>query len=512
MTINNNTANNKRIAKNTIFLYIRMVVTLLVLLYTSRVVLQVLGVSDYGIYNAVGGVVTMLAFINASMSITVQRYLSFDLGRNDIQSLNKTFNIALIIHIIIAVIVAILAESVGYYLLTHYMKFPQERFEAATWVFHFSILTCCARMLQVPYNAVIIAFERMGIFAYLSIAEAVLGLSILYILQLGDFDRLKLYAVLTFAVMIFITTLYALYTSFKIKEIKVRPVWDSYLFRRLLGFASWSTLGEMAWAGTLQGVNIVLNIFFGPVVNASRGISQQVLGAINRFVQGFLTAVNPQIIKRYASGDTQGTFSLTFRATCFSFYLLLFLSLPVLLCTEYVLHLWLGQVPSHLVAFCQLSIIGACIDALSNPLSTVAKAYGKIRNYQLAVSATLISNLPLSYLLLKLGMRPESTFIVYLFISATLIAVRLILLKKMVSMNPSAYFHHVLRPIGLWLIAVLPLPLAINPLLPKNFGGLLCSTLISTICISASTYFMGLKKQEQIAVNNKVKALFHHKI
>ncbi len=505
----NHSANNKRIAKNTAFLYVRMIITLLVLLYTSRVVLRVLGVTDFGIYNAVGGVVTLLSFINSSMSIAVQRYLSFDLGKADIASLNKTFNLALLIHFVIAVVVALLAETAGYYLLTHYMKFPPERYDAVLWVFHFSILTCCVRMLQVPYNALVIAFERMGIFAYLSIGEAVLGLSILYILQLGDFDRLKLYAVLVFVVATLITALYALYTSFKIKEIKIRPTWDRPLFQKLLSFASWSALGEMAWAGTMQGVNIVLNIFFGPVVNAARGIAYQVLGAINRFVQGFLTAVNPQVIKRYASGNVQGTFSLTYRAICFSFYLLLFLSLPVILRTEYVLGLWLGQVPPHLVAFCQLALVGTGIDALSNPLATVAKAYGKIRAYQLTVSAILILNLPLSYLGLKLGLRPESSFVIYLFVSAMLIVTRLILLKKMVGMQATDYIRQVAFPIAKWIAVALPVPFILNYFIPQNFGGFVCTTLLSCLCLAIATFFIGLKHGERIAVIGKVKNLIH---
>ena len=501
---------NKQIAKNTAMLYIRMIITLLVTLYTSRVILKILGVEDFGIYNAVGGVVTILAFINNSMSIAVQRYLSYDLGREDIQSLNRTFGMALIIHGLIAIIVALLAETIGYYFLTHYMKFPAARLEAAKWVFHFSVLTCCIRFLQIPYNALIISFERMGLFAYLSIGEAFLGLLIVFLLQFGTFDRLQLYAVLVFGVTVIITGMYAAYCQLKIKEIKLRFVWDKTLFKHLLGFASWSALGEMAWAATGQGVNITLNLFFGPVVNAARGIAYQVLGAVNRFVQSFQMAVNPQIIKQYAAGNLSDMYSLVFRSSRFSFYLLLLLTQPLLLRMDYILFLWLGQNPPHLTIFCRLVLIGALTDVISSLLATIAKAYGNIRNYQFIVAAILILNLPLSYTSLKYGAPAESVFFVYIFISINLLFIRLYLTRRMVKLSIRAFGKNVLCPSIKVLIAAFPIPLATHILFANNLIGLIGVILISSLCVLLAIYIVGLTTTERQVVNSKL-SLYYQK-
>ena len=498
------TGSNKRIAKNTMMLYIRMIFLMLISLYTSRVVLQVLGVTDFGIYNAVGGFVSILAFINNSMSIAVQRYIAYDLGRGNLQSMNRIFNMALIIHGFIAVAVAVLVESIGYYFLTHYMKFPAERFEAAVWVFHFSVLACCIRFLQVPYNAVLISFERMNVFAYLSIIEGILNLAIVYLLQIGTFDKLELYAVLTSGVAILLVFLYSLYCKIKVKEIKLRWMWDKSLFHQLLSFASWSALGEIAWATTGQGVNVLLNIFFGPVVNAARGIAYQVLGAVTRFVQNFQTAVNPQIIKRYASGDLKGMWHLTGRSTCFSFYLLFFLSLPLFLRMDYVLVLWLGQEPPYLVVFCRLVLIGALTDVLSNLLATVVKAYGRIRNYQFIVSFVLMLNLPVSYLFLKLGARVESVFFIYIAISLLLFFIRLLLIRRMMDFHVGSYLGDVMRPAFRVSLLSIPVPLIGHLYLDDDFVGLLCVCLLSCLSVAASVYMAGLSCSERKTLNKKL--------
>lgn len=503
------TENNKRIAKNTLMLYVRMIVTMLVLLYTSRVILQTLGVEDFGIYNAVGGVVAMLSFVNNSMSIAVQRYLSYDLGRKDMVSLNHTFNMALVTHLLIAVVVALLAETIGYYFLKRYMNFPDSRFEAAQWIFHFSVLTCCIRFLLVPYNALIISFERMNIFAYLSIGEAVFGLAIVYLLQIGDADKLKLYAVLVFFVAVLITAMYAVYCWLNIKEVKFRITWDKQLFRRLLSFASWSALGEMGWAATGQGVNVVLNIFFGPIVNAARGIAYQVLAAVNRFVQSFQMAVNPQIIKQYAAGEIQGMQTLVYRSTCFSFYLLLLISLPLALRIEYVLWLWLGQIPPHLSLFCRLVLIGALTDVLSNLLATVAKAYGNIRNYQLTVAGILIMNLPVSYAVLKLGAPAWSVFVVYIGISITLFFVRLFLIRRMVDLGIRAYLRGVLTPTLRVTVVAVPIPIVLHLFLPDNILGFCGVVLGSCLCVLLASYGVGLPPSERLLVRNHIRLYLH---
>jgi len=503
--------NNQRIAKNTVMLYGRMIVMLLVSLYTSRVVLQTLGVTDYGIYNVVGGVVALLGFVSNSMSISVQRFLSYDIGKNDIVSLNRTFNTSVIVHLFIALLIFLLGETIGLYFVTHHMNFPPERYSAAVWVFHFSLIACLFKIIQVPYNALIISYERMEIFAYLSIVEAVLNLGIVFLLTLGTFDRLVLYAILLMVVSLFVCLLYGGYCRFKIRDVKNELIFDSQCFNRLIGFASWSALGEMAWAGTLQGVNIVLNMFFGPAVNAARGISYQVLNAVNRFVQSFQMAVNPQIIKQYAAGDIMSMQKLVFRSTRFSFYLLLLLILPLILRTEYVMRLWLGEVPEYLVAFCRLILINAGLDLLSNLYATVAKAYGRIRNYQLIVSFVLFLNLPLSYLLLKLGYPPISTYWIYSLVSISLLFIRLLLIKKMVGLSISSYFREVIFPIFTVFLLSTPLPLFLNQFVGDTFWGLCLMVCISSISILGISFGVGITSTERLFFVNKIKAFIIRK-
>lgn len=509
--MSDSTKNNQRIAKNTVVLYGRMIIMLGVTLYTSRVVLQTLGVTDYGIYNVVGGVVALLGFVSNSMSISVQRFLSYDIGKQDIRSLNKTFNTSVVVHILIAMLILLLGETVGLHFVYHYMNFPPERYNAAVWVFHFSLLACVFKILQVPYNALIISYECMEIFAYLSIVEALLNLGVVYLLLIGTFDHLILYAILLSAVSLLVYLLYGVYCRIKIKEIEYRLFFDRQCFNRLLGFASWSALGEMAWACTLQGVNIVLNVFFGPAVNAARGISYQVLNAVNRFVQSFQMAVNPQIIKQYAAGDIVSMQGLVFRSTRFSFYLLLLLILPLILRTEYVMQLWLGVVPDHLVVFSRLALINVGLDVFSNLYATVVKAYGKIRNYQLIVSFVLFLNLPISYLLLKLGCPPEASYWAYSFVSLLLLFVRLFLVRCMVGLKISSYFKEVFLPIFVVVVLSLPIPLLVNRYVASTFGGLLLMICLTSISVLGVVFCAGITSAERLFFKNKIKFLFNKK-
>jgi O-antigen/teichoic acid export membrane protein len=317
------TDNNKRIAKNTLLLYFRMLLMMFVTLFTSRVVLDKLGVTDYGIYNVVGGVVAMLGFLNSSMSNAVQRYLSFEIGKNNEAGVNRIFNVSLFAHAGIAVFVFVVMEIVGVWYLNTHMNIPAERMDAANWVLQCSIFTTLFTIVQVPYNAIIISKEQMGIYAYISILEVVLKLLVVYMLAIRNFDKLKLYSVLIMVVTIGIVMIYRCYCTRKYKEAKFKFVKDWNLLKQIVGFASWNMLGELAWVFTGQGVNIILNSFFGPVVNAARGLAEQVNGAVNRFVANFQTAVNPQLIKNYASDQLGEMKTLLFRSTRFSYYLLL---------------------------------------------------------------------------------------------------------------------------------------------------------------------------------------------
>lgn len=491
------TDNNKKIAKNTLLLYFRMLLMMFVTLFTSRVVLDKLGVTDYGIYNVVGGVVAMLGFLNSSMSNAVQRYLSFEIGKNNEDGVNRIFNVSLFAHAGIAVFVFVVMEIVGVWYLNTHMNIPAERMDAANWVLQCSILTTLFTILQVPYNAIIISKEQMGIYAYISILEVVLKLLVVYMLAIGNFDKLKLYSVLIMVVTIGIVMIYRFYCTRKYKEAKFKFIKDWNLLKQIVGFASWNMLGELAWVFTGQGVNIILNSFFGPVVNAARGLAEQVNGAVNRFVANFQTAVNPQLIKNYASDQLGEMKTLLFRSTRFSYYLLLALSLPIILKMDFILHLWLKEVPDYTTGFCQLVLVSSLVSTLSNLLAQVARAYGKIRNYQIIVSIFLFLNFPLSYIVLKFGCSPLSTMFVNIGVNAMLLFVRLRLTNRMIQMTYGSFIRNVLFPVIIVTSVALVIPLTIYFMLDNSIISFIIVCLVSFVSVGVSTYALGMNANER---------------
>lgn len=494
------TDNNKRIAKNTLLLYFRMLLMMFVTLFTSRVVLDKLGVTDYGIYNVVGGVVAMLGFLNSSMSNAVQRYLSFEIGKNNEAGVNRIFNVSLFAHVGIAVFVFVVMEIVGVWYLNTHMNIPAERMDAANWVLQCSIFTTLFTIVQVPYNAIIISKEQMGIYAYISILEVVLKLLVVYMLAIGNFDKLKLYSVLIMVVTIGIVMIYRFYCTRKYKEAKFKFIKDWNLLKQIVGFASWNMLGELAWVFTGQGVNIILNSFFGPVVNAARGLAEQVNGAVNRFVANFQTAVNPQLIKNYASDQLGEMKTLLFRSTRFSYYLLLTLSLPIILKMDFILHLWLKEVPDYTTGFCQLVLVSSLVSTLSNLLAQVARAYGKIRNYQIIVSIFLFLNFPLSYIVLKFGGSPLSTMFVNIGINAMLLFVRLRLTNRMIQMTYGSFIRNVLFPVIIVTAVALVIPLTIYFMLDNSIISFIIVCLVSFVSVGVSTYALGMNANERLYI------------
>lgn len=499
------TANNRRIAKNTLLLYFRMIFMMLVSLYTSRVVLDTLGVEDYGIYNVVGGVVAMFGFINGAMSTSTQRYLTFELGRGDAACLRRVFCTSLFIHALISLLVVILAETAGLWFFYHKMVIPAARMDAAMWVYQFSILATVVMIMSVPYNASIIAHERMSAFAYISVLEVVLKLLVVYLLQIGSWDKLALYAVLIFVVQLGIRALYGMYCSRHFDETRFRRLWDKTLFREMLGFAGWNLWGNCAGVAFTQGVNLLLNMFFGPVVNAARGISVQVQAAISQFSINFQTAMNPQITKSYAVHDYDYMHSLIFRSSKFTFYLLLLLSLPVMLETDSILRLWLGTVPEHTVTFIRLMLCVTIIDSVANPLMISASATGRVRLYQGVVGGILLCILPLSYLVLKLGGHPTSVFVVHLCVCIVVFIVRLYIIRPMIRLSLRNYCRRVVVPcLSVALLAVI-LPLVLRILLPEGIPAFLAVCLICLLCVSLAAYWLGLSISERTFIRNKVK-------
>lgn len=501
-------SNNKRIAKNTLLLYFRMLATMAVSLYTSRVVLNILGVEDFGIYNVVGGIVAMFGFINGSMTSATQRYLTFELGQNNRTQLTKVFSTSLSIHAIISFLIIVLAETVGLWFLWNKMQIPADRMNAAFWVFQCSVAASVIMIMSVPYNAAIIAHERMSAFAYISIIEVSLKLLIVCFLRYFHTDKLILYAALIVIVQLVIRLCYSWYCNRHFKETKYRWIWDKTLFCEMTGFAGWNLFGNLAAITFTQGLNLLLNMFFGPVVNAARGIAVQAQTAIGQFSSNFQTALNPQITKSYATGDMEYMHGLIFRSAKFSFFLLLLLSLPVLIETKAILTLWLKIVPDHTVVFLRIMLCTTWVYAVSNPLITAASATGKIKLYQSVVGGLLLLILPISYLCLRLGLPAYSVFIVHLVIEITAQFARLLMLKRMIKLSLREYFSKVVWCIFKVTAIALAVPQAVIYCHPQHgVWNLLMVCLVCTLSTSISIYYFGLTSGEKTFISSKISVI-----
>ena len=497
---------NKRIAKNTLLLYFRMLFTMAVSLYTSRVVLATLGVEDYGLYNVVGGFVSMFSFLNAAMASATQRFLNFELGRGDTSRLHKVFCTSINIHAIISATVLLLSETIGLWFVYTHLNIPPDRFTAALWVYHTSVLASVIMVMSIPYNAAIIAHERMGAFAYISVLEVVLKLLIVYLLVVTDTDKLALYSVLMLLIQLLIRIIYGRYSGRHFPETHYRRMWDRQLLREMTGFAGWNLFGNIAAVAFTQGLNVLLNMFFGPAVNAARGIAVQVQNAIKGFCINFQTALNPQITKSYAAGDTAYMHTLVFTSSKFSFYLLLFISLPVMLETPVILKWWLGIVPGHTVAFIRYILAISMIDSLANPLIQAASATGRIRRYQSVVGTMLIMILPVSYAALKLGSPAEGVFIVQLAMFCLAQLARIWMLRPLINLSLRTYLAKAALPIAYVTVVSLVVPLAIYMLMPPSVLRFAAVCAASAISVGASVYFIGITQGERGFLTEKARA------
>ncbi|MBE9467744.1 MAG: oligosaccharide flippase family protein [Bacteroidetes bacterium] len=510
--INNNNnsmpSNNKRIAKNTLMLYFRMFITMVVSLYTSRIVLNTLGIEDFGIYNIVGSVVVLFSFLNSAMSGATQRFLNFELGKKDFNQLSKVFSASLSVHILIALIILLLSETIGLWFMNTQLNLPQERMYAAKWVYQFTIITFIIGVIKVPYNASIIAHERMSFYAYISIIEVFLKLVIVFILQLYGEDKLIFYALLISVVTLVIFVVFIIYCHQKFDSTHYHFFIDKNLYKQLLSFSGWSLFGSVANVGKIQIINIFLNIFCGVTVNAARGIANQVSNALNNFVSNFQIAFNPQIVKSYAANEKTNFLKLIFQTSKFSCFLLFFLSLPVLINTEYILKLWLKIVPEYTAEFCQLTIIYLLIESISGPLWMSVQATGKIKNYQIVISSVLLLNIPISYILLKYNFAPYSVMWGNIGISIIALIIRIIFLKKLVKFPTINFINDVLFRIIIVTIFSIPLPLIINHFLNSDLLSLIITTIVAFISVSVTIYYIGLKKEERLFVINELRSFF----
>ncbi len=444
--MSDNSPNHSRIAKNTVLLYMRMLFIMLVQLYASRVVLNTLGVVDYGIYNVVGGVVALFAFLDWAMVTSTQRYITYELGRGESNRLTLVFSTSIQIYAVISFIIIVLSETVGLWFFYHKMVIPPDRMHAAMWVFQLSIVTMVVSIMSYPYTAAIIAHEEMGIFAAISIIEAVLKLLIVFMLNIGTIDKLILYAILTAAAKLFIRVLYTGYCRKTYPSLRLIFHIDKPLMKEMASFAGWNLFGEFAAVTAGTGINLLLNVFFGPAVNAARAVAVQVQSAIDRFVSGFQTAINPQITKQYAQGQKDEMAGLIFKSTKFAFFLMLVIMLPVALEAEPILTLWLKNVPENSVIFMRLVLCFSLLGAFANPIKTSAIATGDIKKYQLVSSCILLPALPLSWAVLEFGMPPAAVYAVLLILQVVKVVAQLLITKQLIDLNLSQYVKKVIVP------------------------------------------------------------------
>lgn len=498
------TSNNKRIAKNTIMLYIRMFISMVVGLYTSRVVLATLGVEDYGIYGVVGGVVAMMGFLNASMSGATSRFLTFELGRGDKERLAKTFSSALIVHIGIAIIVFILAETVGLWFLCNKLNIPEGRMEAAHWVYQFSILATMLSITQVPYNATIIAHEKMDVYAYMEILNVTLKLLIVYLLTIGDFDKLKLYAVLTFAVSLIIMMIYRIYCLRHFKESRFHWVWDKTYLIPLLSFSGWDLYGNACVIARQQGTNFLINIFYGVVFNAASGIATTVQGTISGLAFNIILAFRPQIIKQYAKGNVEDMSKLVGNAVCFTTILFGCMSIPLLLETHYIMKAWLGTIPDKSVIFCQILLIASFLGLLNNIWNTCIHATGKIKELSIISGTIYLISLPIIYIVFECNAPVESAYIVFILVAVLVNVNNLVIIKRRIPKFQFSFIFLNYIKIIIILIASYYITSLINAQMQERFIRLLVECIVCIIIIITTSFISILNKTQKKSIINKI--------
>lgn len=502
--------NNKRIAKNTMLLYIRMLFIMVISLFTSRINLQSLGAEDFGIYNVVGGLVAMFSVFSSSLATAISRFITYELGKENKGRLNKIFSTAVSIQLLLAIFVVVIAEFVGVWFLNNKMIIPIDRLDAANWVLQLSIFSFAINLVSVPYNAVIIAHEKMSAFAYISIFEVVMKLIICYSLFISPVDKLVTFAFLLFILSITLRAIYGIYCKKHFEECHYCLILDMKLIKDIAGFAGWSSFTLVAYSLYNSGLNILLNLFFGPVVNAARGVAVQVQNAVQGFSRNFQTALNPQIIKSYAEGDIQRVYSLIFSGSKFSFFLMFFLSFPIILEADIILSIWLDVVPEHTIMFVRLILIIVTIDSIGGPLYCAQQATGKIRDFQLMTGILMLLILPVSYVALRLGASPEAVYIVYIIILSIVQILSIIMIHKMIKMSLNEYFKRVALKIILVVVSSILLPLIVYTSVPSNIMNFFLVSIVCVLSTTVSIYFLGLNNKERNFFNDKLIKIFYN--
>ena len=494
----------KQIAKNTLFLYIRMFIVVLVTLYTVRVVINTLGVVDYGVFTAVGGIVLMMSFLSQTITFAAQRYFSMELGRNDLKRLKEVFSSVLLIYVVIAVFVSLIAEFVGIWFLENKMLIPENRMEAAHWVLHFSLLSFVVSIFYTPFNAIIIAHEKMDVYAFVSIFEFVLKLIIVFIIPWCDYDRLFLYAGLLLCVYVIVALVYIGYCLRYYEESRFCIKWNKSLVSELIGFSSWTMFGTLSGAANYQGTGLLLNMFLGPVANASHSIAHQVSQALQLFSSNVYTAVRPPMTKSYAVGDYDYVLCLFYKSSKYSYYLLLLMLLPLFFEMHFVLHVWLGTVSEYMVDFSRLLLIYVVIISMSYPISIIVQAAGRVKKYHGFVDGFTLLSLVVSYFVLLLGGSANMVFYTMIIVFLLAHLFRLVILYGIINYSYKDYLILFLKPVFLVsIMAVLPI-WGIHTLLDESWTRFLSITVSSVLFIALFVYCFGIDKHEKEFVRKQI--------
>jgi len=503
---------NKTLVKNTLFLYIRMGVMMIIGFFTARITLSVLGVDNYGINNVVGGLVSMFSLISGTLTASISRFLTFGLGKGDIAELKKTFSICLTIQILLGIIILIGLETIGLWFLNNKLIIPIDRLFAANVVYQFSILTFILGILSVPFNAMIIAHEKMSAFAFMTIFEAVSKLLIVVLLIYVSGDKLILFGGLVCFQGLISQSIYWIYCRRKFAECRFHVVKTLSSYKEIFIFSGWNFIGSAASLLNYHGTSIVLNMFYGPIVNTGQGIGNQITSILGQFSGNFMIALDPQVTKNYASNNMERTYSLIFKGTKLSYFLFLIISIPVLLETPQVLRIWLGQIPEYAVAFVRLSIILSLVNLLSSTLIKAQLATGKLKYYQIVVGGTLLLVLPISYFLLRAGFHATITVVVAIFISQICMFLRLVFLRNMIGLSIRKFIREVyIRIIFVSLLSTI-VPLILYYELPETLCRFVLVTASGVIMSCVFAYFVGFDSQERYFINTTLSHIIKRRI
>lgn len=490
--------NSKRIAKNTIALYFRMLFMMLISFYTSRVVLRTLGVDDFGIYQVVGGIVVILGFLNNSMAGATQRFLNFELGHGALEDVKRVFAASQKLHWIIGFFIVIACETIGLWYINTIMVIPESRFGAANWVLHFSTLTFFVTIISVPYNSVIIAHEKMSVYAYISILEALLKLGSVYLLIVGNMDRLVLYASLNFLIAVILRLIYNIYSYKSFPECRnYKRFYDYSKMKEMLGFSGWTVLGSLGSISHTQGVAVVINYFFGVATNAAQGIANQVNQLVANFVMNFMTASNPQLVKSYAAGDINGMGGLLKRSSKMALFMVSFFSVPLIIEMPFVLKLWLGDFPDNTVAFARIVLLTTLCNSFASPLATSMGATGRIRNYQLILTSLGWFHIPLAVICFVLGAPPVAAMYVYLGLVIVMQNVRIYMVGRVVRMTMISFYRDVISRAVLVFCLPLGISYMVKALLPVSIWSSFCVMALSGTFVMLFAFWGGFSKGER---------------